>query len=225
VCHFPASICGLPTKSLGSTGAAKPVVAIGHFRVPAESPYMGESKSVKLYPEDLIESRQTYEPDSGVLATELRSRSGVTRITDALTFRVGAELTEEAPAGRGELLRSVRVLEGSVRLRIAIEPRGGASAAARRRDLPAVGRAVRGTARLDRCSGVVVQSRLDRLGRVHARVGCPADAVRARSARRIRRCARLWLHRRISRADTPRVGYSLTRKWVGVEARAARTKL
>jgi GH15 family glucan-1,4-alpha-glucosidase len=79
-------------------------------------------------PEGAIESRQAYEPDSGVLATELRSASGLTRITDALTFRAGAELAEDAPAGRGELLRSVRVLEGKVRLRIVIEPRGGAEA-------------------------------------------------------------------------------------------------
>ncbi len=77
-------------------------------------------------PEDLIESRQFYEPDSGVLVTEMRSRSGLVRVTDALTLRSGADLKEDTPAARGELLRLVSVLEGSVRLRIEIEPRGGA---------------------------------------------------------------------------------------------------
>lgn len=78
--------------------------------------------------EDLAESRQLYEPDTGVLVTELRGRSGLVRITDALTLRSGADLNEDAPAARGELLRSVEVLGGPVRLRVSIEPRGGARA-------------------------------------------------------------------------------------------------
>jgi alpha,alpha-trehalase len=78
-------------------------------------------------PEDLVESRQFYEPDSGVLVTEMRGRSGVVRVTDALTLRSGADLAEDAPAARAELLRSINVLGGRVRLRIAIEPRGGAT--------------------------------------------------------------------------------------------------
>ena len=78
-------------------------------------------------PEDLVESRQSYEPDTGVLLTEMRSRSGVVRVTDALTLRSGADLNEDAPAARGELLRSVRVLKGSVRLRVVLEPRGDAT--------------------------------------------------------------------------------------------------
>ncbi|MDP8947586.1 MAG: glycoside hydrolase family 15 protein [Actinomycetota bacterium] len=78
-------------------------------------------------PEDLIESRQFYEPDSGVLVTEMRGRSGIVRVIDTLTLRSGANLAEDAPAARGELLRSIRVLRGPVRLQIAIEPRGGAS--------------------------------------------------------------------------------------------------
>jgi hypothetical protein len=82
-------------------------------------------------PEDLVESRQYYEPDSGVLVTEMRSRSGMVRVTDALTLRSGADLVEDAPAARGELLRSVRALGGPVRLRIAVEPRGGAVAESR----------------------------------------------------------------------------------------------
>ncbi len=79
-------------------------------------------------PEDLAESRHFYEPDSGVLVTEMRGRSGLVRVTDALTLRSGADLAEDAPAARGEMLRLVSVLEGPVRLRIAVEPRGGATA-------------------------------------------------------------------------------------------------
>ncbi|MDP8925342.1 MAG: glycoside hydrolase family 15 protein [Actinomycetota bacterium] len=79
-------------------------------------------------PEDLVESRQFYEPDSGVLVTEMRGRFGLVRVTDALTLRSGANLEEDAPAARGELLRSVRVLQGRVRLRVEVEPRGGARA-------------------------------------------------------------------------------------------------
>jgi GH15 family glucan-1,4-alpha-glucosidase len=79
-------------------------------------------------PEGLVEARQFYEPDSGILVTELRSRSGLIRVADALTLRSGADLTEDAPANRAELLRSVRGLQGRVRLRIEVEPRGGAQA-------------------------------------------------------------------------------------------------
>jgi GH15 family glucan-1,4-alpha-glucosidase len=80
-------------------------------------------------PEDLVQSRQRYEPDSGVLVTEMRGlHSGLVRLTDALTLRSGADLTEDAPAARGELLRCVEVLDGPARLRVEVEPRGGASA-------------------------------------------------------------------------------------------------
>ncbi|MCS6926293.1 MAG: DUF5911 domain-containing protein, partial [Candidatus Binatia bacterium] len=77
-------------------------------------------------PEGLMESRQFYEPDTGVLVTELWSPSGMVQVTDALLFHSGADLCEDAPAGRGELLRLVRVLSGQVRLHLVIEPRGGA---------------------------------------------------------------------------------------------------
>jgi GH15 family glucan-1,4-alpha-glucosidase len=79
-------------------------------------------------PENLVESRQFYESDTGVLVTEMRSPSGLVRVTDALTIRSGANLAEDAPAGRYELLRSVSVLEGHLVLRIQIEPRGGGRA-------------------------------------------------------------------------------------------------
>jgi GH15 family glucan-1,4-alpha-glucosidase len=79
-------------------------------------------------PDDFVESRQWYEPDSGVLVTDIRGRAGVVRLTDALTLHAGADLTEDTSAGRGELLRSVRVLHGRIRLRIEVAPRGGAQA-------------------------------------------------------------------------------------------------
>jgi GH15 family glucan-1,4-alpha-glucosidase len=77
-------------------------------------------------PDGLTEARQRYEPDTGVLVTELRSATGTMRVTDALALRPGADLTDDVPSGRGELVRSVVVLQGSVRLRVNLEPRGGA---------------------------------------------------------------------------------------------------
>ena len=51
-------------------------------------------------PEGMIESRQYYEPDTAVLVTEMRGPAGSVRVTDALTLRQGADLTEDAAAGR-----------------------------------------------------------------------------------------------------------------------------
>ena len=91
--------------------------------------------SFTVAPEDLLESRQFYQADTGVLVTEMRSPSGVIRLTDALTLRSGADLSEDVPAGRDELLRSVTVLDGRVRLRVDIAPREGARAERHRRGL------------------------------------------------------------------------------------------
>jgi GH15 family glucan-1,4-alpha-glucosidase len=81
-----------------------------------------------LAPDDVVEARQRYEPDTAVLVTELRSPTGVLAVTDALALRSGAVLSDDAPAGRQELIRSAVVLAGSVRVRVVIDPRGGASA-------------------------------------------------------------------------------------------------
>ncbi|NRQ34696.1 glycoside hydrolase family 15 protein [Nonomuraea sp. NN258] len=78
--------------------------------------------------DDLREARQFYEPDSAVLVTELRGPDGLVRITDALALRAGADLSDDAGGGRRELVRSARVLDGSVRLRAELEPRGGGQA-------------------------------------------------------------------------------------------------
>jgi alpha,alpha-trehalase len=79
-------------------------------------------------PEGLIESRQYYEDGSAILATEMRGPSGLVRLTDAMTLHTGADLTEDVPVARNELIRSVEVLAGNVDLQIAIEPWRGAGA-------------------------------------------------------------------------------------------------
>jgi GH15 family glucan-1,4-alpha-glucosidase len=81
-------------------------------------------------PDEVLEARQRYEPDTAVLVTELRSPTGVLAVTDALALRPGSDLTDDAAAGRHELIRSAVVLDGTVRVRVEIEPRGGASAEA-----------------------------------------------------------------------------------------------
>src|SRR5215471_1492184 len=79
-------------------------------------------------PEGLLEARHQYETDTGVLTTELRTATGLVRITDALVLRSRADLTDDAPADRGELVRSVAVLAGTARIEVCVEPRGKARA-------------------------------------------------------------------------------------------------
>ena len=45
-------------------------------------------------PQDVTEARQRYEPDTGVLVTELRCATGLVRLTDAMAVRSGADLGE-----------------------------------------------------------------------------------------------------------------------------------
>src|SRR5262245_21937289 len=56
-----------------------------------------------MTPADLIEARQRYEPDTGVLVTELRTATGLLQISDALVLRAGADLSDDASSGRAEL--------------------------------------------------------------------------------------------------------------------------
>lgn len=77
-------------------------------------------------PEPLVAARQYYLGDTAVLVTEMDGPEGSVRVTDTLPLRAGADLSEDAPAGRGELLRRIEVLKGRVRLRIRVEPWGGA---------------------------------------------------------------------------------------------------
>ena len=78
-------------------------------------------------PEGLLEARHQYEPDTSVLITELRTSTGLVRITDAMVLRSSADLTDDTPADRGELVRSVVVLAGSARVHVSVEPRRGAA--------------------------------------------------------------------------------------------------
>jgi GH15 family glucan-1,4-alpha-glucosidase len=80
----------------------------------------------RLAPGDLVESTQRYEVDTGVLVTEMRGRTCLVRVTDALALKAGADLTEDASAARQELLRRVTVLDGSARMEIDVLPRGQA---------------------------------------------------------------------------------------------------
>jgi len=88
----------------------------------------GGSFTVSL--EGLSESRQFYQGDTRVLVTEMRCPLGLIRLTDAFSLRSGADQSEDVPAGRSELVRSVTVLDGRIDLTIEIEPRGGAHAEA-----------------------------------------------------------------------------------------------
>jgi GH15 family glucan-1,4-alpha-glucosidase len=79
-------------------------------------------------PARVLESRQFYEPDTAVLVTEMRSSTGLLRVTDLCPLVAGAGLSEDVSATRRELLRSVTVVEGSIDLTVHLEPRGGAEA-------------------------------------------------------------------------------------------------
>lgn len=79
-------------------------------------------------PEDVLESRQLYEEDTAVLVTEMRTRTGILHLKDFCPLMAGADLSRDLPATRNELVRSATVVEGTVRLHITIEPRGGAKA-------------------------------------------------------------------------------------------------
>jgi alpha,alpha-trehalase len=55
-------------------------------------------------PENVVEARQSYEPDTAVLNTDLRTTTGLVRVTGrALALRPGADLTDDAPGGRPSL--------------------------------------------------------------------------------------------------------------------------
>jgi GH15 family glucan-1,4-alpha-glucosidase len=92
----------------------------------------GRGGGFTVAPENAIESRQFYDGDTGVLVTEIRSARGLVRITDALLLRPGASLAPGVNAAAGALLRSLRVIEGQVRVDVSVEPRGGAGLEARR---------------------------------------------------------------------------------------------
>jgi len=79
--------------------------------------------SFRIDLDGLTEGRQAYEPDTGVLVTELRSATATIRITDAMTFVDGASLLDERDMARGELLRKIEVLRGPASVSIVLAPR------------------------------------------------------------------------------------------------------
>ncbi|SEL32205.1 glycoside hydrolase family 15 protein [Streptacidiphilus jiangxiensis] len=82
-----------------------------------------------IAPEGLTEARQRYVPDTAVLVTEMRCPTGVVQLTDALAVRSGADLADDSPQSHEELVRSAVVVDGTVDLRVDLEPRGGAEVA------------------------------------------------------------------------------------------------
>src|SRR5262245_26938989 len=50
----------------------------------------GSGGAFTVAPEEVLEARQRYEPDTAVLVTELRSPTGVLAVTDALALRPSA---------------------------------------------------------------------------------------------------------------------------------------
>lgn len=86
----------------------------------------GRGGAFRAAPDDAFESCQYYEPDTAVLVTEMKTSSGLLRITDAMVLRSGSDLTEDVAAGRSELVRLVEVLEGEANVRIDAQVTGGA---------------------------------------------------------------------------------------------------
>src|SRR5262245_28510498 len=84
----------------------------------------GRGGEYRVAPEGLVEARQRYEPDTGVLITELRSDTGLVQLTDALALRSGADLTDDTPAGHRALIRSAVVRDERVVLRVDARQRG-----------------------------------------------------------------------------------------------------
>ena len=76
-----------------------------------------------LAPEGLRAAHHRYETDRPVLVTEMHGPHGVVRVTDVMPLRAGADLAEDVPAARGELLRIAEVPRGSTSSRSLTRPR------------------------------------------------------------------------------------------------------
>ena len=79
----------------------------------------------EIAPTNTLASFQRYVEDSCVLVTSFVSDRGMLQVTDALTLRSGADLSEPVPAGRSELLRQARAVGGDVPLLISLIPKAG----------------------------------------------------------------------------------------------------
>jgi GH15 family glucan-1,4-alpha-glucosidase len=80
----------------------------------------------KVAPDRVEESCQYYEPDTAILVTEMKNAEGTVRLTDFCPLIGGADLSDDVPATRHELLRTLTVVDGTVTVWIDIDPRGGA---------------------------------------------------------------------------------------------------
>jgi alpha,alpha-trehalase len=86
----------------------------------------GRGGDFAVTPVGLRESSQRYLPDTAILVTELRGTGdGVLELTDCLPLRSGADLAEPVAAGRGELLRVARAVEGPVEVDVRLAPKDG----------------------------------------------------------------------------------------------------
>lgn len=81
--------------------------------------------SFDVTPVGLQASAQRYLPDTGVLVTELQGPGGRLELTDCMPLRSGADLGEQVPAGRGELLRLARAVSGTVEVDVRLAPWDG----------------------------------------------------------------------------------------------------
>ncbi|GGF95137.1 glucoamylase [Rhodococcoides trifolii] len=79
--------------------------------------------SFTVAPVDLRGGEQRYHDDTAVLTTTLDGPAGTVEVTDAMTLRSGADLTELASASRGELVRIARVTRGTVELVVRLAPK------------------------------------------------------------------------------------------------------
>ena len=86
-------------------------------------------------PDHVQDSRQYYEADTAVLVTEMKNVQGMVRLTDFCPLVAGADLVEDVPATRRELLRTLTVVDGTVTVWIDIDPRGGGEVTPRNGDL------------------------------------------------------------------------------------------
>ena len=76
-----------------------------------------------ISPEGLHGGEQRYADDTAIVTTTLTGDGGVVEITDFMALRSGADLTEVAPASRGQFVRVARVVAGTVRLCVRFTPR------------------------------------------------------------------------------------------------------
>jgi GH15 family glucan-1,4-alpha-glucosidase len=73
----------------------------------------------------IIDARHRYLGDTAILITELRTSTGIVRITDLMPLRDNADLGMEGTPSTGELLRCVEVVEGTGDITARVEIRGG----------------------------------------------------------------------------------------------------